>query len=202
MFEPERRCNTLTISTPGLANAEGQQRRTGEQLARWGYSSQRDSFLELGTFTNQLQRTRDGWFVGCNLAFDDKVRSETDFDYSEPSSSPTAQHRRWTQLSGSAKKVDIGTAKSSSRRPLRCLTEFEGPSMLTLRSCRSRPAGLPEIQWGAFYPGGSFDAEKITTSSLAKEGKMLARWGKPCGGSFDSKSFLKEHKNTRGRYRF
>lgn len=152
------------------------------------------ALLELGTFTNQLQRTRDGWFVGCNLAFDDKVRSETDFDYSEPSSSPTARHRRWTQLSGSAKKVDIGTAKLYLADHYDASLNREGPSRCSLCGhVDLDQRGCPEFEWGAFYPGGSFDA-KITTSSLAKEGKMLARWGKPCGGSFDSKSFLKEHR--------
>ena len=151
------------------------------------------ALLELGTFNHELQRTRDGWFVGCNLAFDDKVKSETEFDYSESSSSPTARHRRWVQLSRPTKKVGIDTAKSYLADHYDASLNHEGPSRCSLCGhVDLDQRGCPEFEWGAFYPGGSFDA-KITTSSLAKEGKMWARWGKPCGGSFDSKSFLKEH---------
>ena len=151
------------------------------------------ALLELGTFNHELQRTRDGWFVGCNLAFDDKVKSETEFDYSESSSSPTARHRRWVQLSRPTKKVGIDTAKSYLADHYDASLNHEGPSRCSLCGhVDLDQRGCPEFEWGAFYPGGSFDA-KITTSSLAKHGKMWARWGKPCGGSFDSKSFLKEH---------
>jgi hypothetical protein len=149
--------------------------------------------LELGTFNHQLQRTNDGWFVGCNLALDDRVRSETDFDYSSASTSPTARHRRWSQLSNPTNKLDINIAKSYLADHYDASIDRELASRCSLCGhVDTDERGCPEFEWGPFYPGGSFDA-KITTTSLAKEGKMWARWGKPCGTSFESEPFLKKH---------
>lgn len=152
------------------------------------------ALLELGTLNHQLQRTKDGWFVGCNLAFNDEVRKETEFNYSEPSTSPTARHKRWLEISNSGKQIDVDAAKSYLADHYDTSLNHEGPSRCSLCGHVDLDRrGCEEFEWGPFYPGGSFDA-KITTASLAREGKMWARWGKPCGGSFDSKSFLKEHK--------
>lgn len=151
------------------------------------------ALLELGTFNHQLQRTRDGYFVGCNLAFDEKVKTETKFDYSNTDSSPVARHERWLRLMDSDRKIDVETAKSYLSDHYDTSIGHESPSGCSLCGhVDSDAKGFPELEWGPFYPSGSFDA-KITTAPLAREGKMWARWGKPCGASFDSRLFLKEH---------
>ncbi|MFN0077854.1 MAG: C45 family autoproteolytic acyltransferase/hydrolase [Prosthecobacter sp.] len=43
-----------------------------------------------------------------------------------------------------------------------------------------------------FYPWGSLDG-KVTTGALAREMKILARWGRACGTPLDVKAFLREH---------
>ena len=151
------------------------------------------ALLELGTFNHELQRTRDGWYVGCNMAFSDGVRGETEFNYSDEQSSPKTRYERWMQLSSSRTKIDVEAAKSYLSDHHDLSLGRDSPSRGSLCGhVEMDERGAPELEWGAFYPGGSFDA-KITSTSLAKEGAMWARWGKPCGASFDSKSFLKGH---------
>jgi hypothetical protein len=97
------------------------------------------------------------------------------------------------QLLSSRRKIDFETAKSYLSDHRDVSLGQDNPSHCSLCGhVETDERGAPELEWGAFYPGGSFDA-KITTASLAKDGKMWARWGKPCGASFDSKSFLKGH---------
>lgn len=151
------------------------------------------ALLELGTYNHELQRTKDGCYVGCNLAFSEGVRTETEFNYSDGRSSPKARYERWMQLLSSRRKIDFETAKSYLSDHRDVSLGRDNPSRCSLCGhVETDERGAPEFEWGAFYPGGSFDA-KITTASLAKDGKMWARWGKPCGASFDSKSFLKGH---------
>jgi hypothetical protein len=151
------------------------------------------ALLELGTYNHELQRTKDGCYVGCNLAFSEGVRTETEFNYSDGRSSPKARYERWMQLLSSRRKIDFETAKSYLSDHRDVSLGQDNPSHCSLCGhVETDERGAPELEWGAFYPGGSFDA-KITTASLAKDGRMWARWGKPCGASFDSKSFLKGH---------
>lgn len=54
--------------------------------------------LELGSSNHKLERTRNGAFVGSNLAMSDEVRSETTFDYSNQDGTCTVRRERLEQL--------------------------------------------------------------------------------------------------------
>jgi hypothetical protein len=54
------------------------------------------------------------------------------------------------------------------------------------------PQGLPEFIWSAHYPAGSVQG-KVTTAALAKELKLWARKGHPCGRDFLAADFFAAH---------
>jgi len=54
------------------------------------------------------------------------------------------------------------------------------------------PRGCPEFSWAPFWPGGSVQG-KVTTASLAKDLKMWARMGHPCGEDFLAGPYLAKH---------
>lgn len=53
------------------------------------------------------------------------------------------------------------------------------------------PKGLPEFIWNPYFPGGSHQV-KVTTASQAKELKLWARMGHPCGQDFIASEFFKK----------
>lgn len=56
------------------------------------------ALLELGTFGHKIERTRNGAFVGSNVATSAEVRSETKMDYGNNSSTCLARQQRLMEL--------------------------------------------------------------------------------------------------------
>ncbi len=54
------------------------------------------------------------------------------------------------------------------------------------------PRGVQEWNWQPYYPGGAVQG-KVTDATMAKEMRMMARMGHPCGGDFLAKPFLAAH---------
>src|SRR4029077_14136435 len=65
--------------------------------------------LELGLKNVNLQRSKDGYFVGSNYPIDPQLaREETDFSVTDKSQSANARHIRWDQLMAENKgKIDV-----------------------------------------------------------------------------------------------
>jgi hypothetical protein len=62
-----------------------------------------------------------------------------------------------------------------------------------LCGCVERSArGIPEWDWGKFYPGGTVQAKSID-ASMAEKMQFWAAMGHPCGNDFIVADFLKEH---------
>jgi hypothetical protein len=150
------------------------------------------AWLELGTFNHKLERTRNGAYIGSNLALSDEVRSETTFDYDDKLSSRTARQERLEQLvQANEDRLTVEVAKvlladhhdnhANSDVPNRICWHVE----LDAR-------GLPQWEYGPNYPGGTFDG-KVTDSGLAAHGAFWAHWVKPCGLSFAAESYLAMH---------
>lgn len=150
--------------------------------------------LELGTHHHQIWRTGDGFFVGCNVAQDPDVRSETSFAYDDPDNACNARHRRWHALFREEHgRVDVAFAKRALADHLDVRTGQEAPSRTTLCGhVDLDPTGLPEWEWGGSYPGGSFDGI-VTTSELIPHGALWAHWGKPCGTDYRFAEHLQAH---------
>jgi len=159
-------------------------------------SSSRLTMLELGTLHHRLWQTEDGYFTGCNVARDPDVRQETAFDYEDRASGCNARLARWEELLHGARDVDVPFAQAALGDHVDRLRGTERGSRTTLCGhVEADGEGLPEWEWGAFYPGGSFDGI-VTTAELSRRGAFWAHWGKPCGEAYR----WREHLAARPEY--
>lgn len=149
--------------------------------------------LELGLTHVALERTKDGYFVGSNIAEDAKIlRLEADDNELDIRSDSVARRVRWTQLMRQYKgRIDLEVG----RRMLG--DHYDAYHRKTRPGSRSLcghgdvesdpgPGGTP------FGPGGCFDAKVIDTT-LARRMSFKARFGRACGTPFDARRFLEKH---------
>jgi hypothetical protein len=151
--------------------------------------------FELGLKFHKLEKSKDGYFVGANFPSDPEfIKSETNFDVNDAKSSPNARHIRWDQLMKENKgKIDIEMAKqfladhvdSSDGAPSKNERALCGHVEIS-------PRGIPEWDWGPFYPGGSVNAN-AADYTMAKSMRVWARAGRPCGEDFVADQFFKAH---------
>jgi hypothetical protein len=151
--------------------------------------------LELGLKRAALEKNRDGFFVGSNIAEDLKLlRFETDANESDIRLSNVARRVRWKRLmSQQAGKIDLKLARQFEADHFDPYYKRVNPGSRTL-------CGHYELEsqfWGGwpggpFHPAGTFDA-KVVDSTLAKAMSFAARWGSACGRTFDAPKFLAAH---------
>jgi Phospholipase B len=147
---------------------------------------------ELGLKNQRLWRTRDGYFVGSNFPGDDRViAEETTFDPANTRQSVLVRKARWEQLMEEYKgyidvedgklfeadHVDLATGRAGSNSNVLCGHVDEDPQ------------GTPEFSWAPFSPAGAVQG-KVTSSALAKEMRLWAHMGHPCGRDFVAADFL------------
>lgn len=149
--------------------------------------------LELGTVHQRTWRTRDGYFTGCNVARDPLVRQETAYDYDDPAVGCNLRLGRWEQLLDGQQEIDVAFAQKVLADHYDLGQAEERGSRGTLCGhVESDPSGLAEWEWGPHYPGGSLDG-MVTTAELARQGKLWAHWGKPCGEPYLWREHLRDH---------
>jgi hypothetical protein len=151
--------------------------------------------LELGLSNQPLERTRDGFFVGANFPCDARLTSEeTNFDASDPNSSPNARRRRWEELMAQWKgRIDVEAGERFLGDHVDSRTHETLATGRTLCGHIDQDAeGGPEWGMASFCPAGAVQA-KVTDSKLAGELGFWARMGHACGQDFDARSFLAEH---------
>jgi len=151
--------------------------------------------FELGLRNQKLWRSSDGYFVGSNFPGDEKViAEETTFDTADTGQSVLVRKARWEQLMAEYKgyidvedgklfeadHVDMATGKTAFNSNVLCGHIDEDPK------------GTPEFSWAPFSPAGSVQG-KVTSSALARDMKMWAHMGHPCGRDFVAKDFLAAH---------
>jgi len=151
--------------------------------------------FELGLKEHSVRRTKDGYFVGSNFPVDPKLASvETNFDFNNRQGSPLARKQRWEQLvKQSTGTIDVETVKQMEGDRYDSFEKKEGPNERSLCGWVDRsPRGIPEWDWGKFYPGGTVQA-KALDGRLAEKMEMWAAMGHPCGEDFIAATFLKGH---------
>lgn len=147
--------------------------------------------LELGLKTVGFERTKDGYYAGCNVAENRKIlRFETDQRETDIRTSRVSRRVRWMQLMREFEgRITAEQAKA-----------FEGDhydsylhrnslgwrALCAHGDCDSLDQTLP------FEPGGTVDA-KVVDSQMATRMTFAARWGSGCGKSFDAERFLQDH---------
>lgn len=150
--------------------------------------------LELGAKSYNLFRTKDGFFVGSNLALTEEVKAETKLDYNDKASSPIARRERWLQLMEANKgKINVELAKKFLADHFDASSLKENPNRNTLCGhIELDSRGWKEWECGPYFPFGAFDG-KVSSSKLALSFSTWACWGKPCGTSFKAEEFLANH---------
>lgn len=151
--------------------------------------------LELGLKHWKVWRTKDGYYAGSNWARDPEViRDDTTFNPDDKSSSPNARRMRWEQLVEQNKgKIDVAMAQKFLADHFDTFQNKEEANERTLCGhVEASPRGIPEWDWGPYYPGGAVQG-KAMDSTMAKAMSFTARRGHPCGTDFLADDFLKKH---------
>ena len=150
--------------------------------------------LELGLKNVNLDRTKDGYFVGSNFPINPKlIAEETDFPANDPNAPDQVRHRRWDQLMAEDKgKIDVEAGKRFETDHYDVITKEFDPNERTICGHIDRSSrGLKPWQ-PPFGPAGTAEA-KVADSALAEKLSFAAGMGHPCGVAFNAKQFLKEH---------
>jgi hypothetical protein len=153
------------------------------------------ALFELGLKEWSLRRTADGYFVGSNFPVDPKLTAvETDFDVHNPASSPNARHARWEQLMAENKgRIDAAIGRRMEADAYDAFEKRQGPTERSLCGMTDdSPRGIPEWDWGKFFPGGTVQA-KVTDAQMASRMELSAAMGHPCAPDFRAEPFLAAH---------
>ena len=153
------------------------------------------ALFELGLKEHSVRRTKDGYYVGSNFPVDEKLaRNETNFDFSKLGGSPLARKARWETLVAKSKgEISVETVKAMEGDTYDGFEKKEGPNERSLCGAVERsPRGIPEWDWGKFFPGGTVQA-KAVDGSMASTMQIWAAMGHPCGHPFVAADFLKAH---------
>jgi hypothetical protein len=152
--------------------------------------------LELGLKAHQLWRTKDGFFAGSNWARDPKVlKLDTpQFDPTNRESSPNARRVRWEQLLTENKgKIDVSLAEQMlSDHADSFEQKVEANERTLCGHVDTSTRGVSIWAWGSSFPGGAVQG-KATDSTMAKDMRLVARMGHPCGEDFLAQPFLASH---------
>ncbi len=153
------------------------------------------ALFELGLREHSVRRTKDGYFVGSNFPVDEKlIRAETNFDVNNAASSPNARRARWEQLMSEHKgKIDVETAKRMEADDYDVVEKKAGPTERSLCGCVDlSPRGIPEWDWGKYFPGGTVQS-KAMDGSMAAKMQFWAAMGHQCAPGFVAADFLGKH---------
>ncbi len=154
------------------------------------------AYLELGLKNTPLWRSKDGYFVSSNFARDPElIKNETSgFDLNNLASSPNARRVTWEKKMAESKgRIDIELAEQFMADHD---DSFTGKNEADERSLCGHvdtvKRGIPEFDWGPYYPAGSVSG-KVADSDLAANLSLIAHAGHPCGEDFLAAPFLAAH---------
>ena len=148
--------------------------------------------LELGLKHVGFERTKDGFFVGSNLAENVQIRRlETDQDETDIRVSDVARRVPVEAAHEGEPGPDRPGAREGLRGgPPRHVPREERIGARSLCAHWESETGDPDEV--PFNPSGTVDA-KVVDSAMAKRMAFWARWGSACGTPFDAASFLEKH---------
>jgi len=150
--------------------------------------------LELGLKNVNVERTKDGYFVGSNFPINEKMtREETDFPVGVLSNSANARHVRWDQLMNENKgKIDVAEAEKFLADHYDTFDKKEEPDERTLCGhVDLSPRG--DVPWLPAYGIGGAVINKVSDSALAEKLTLAAAAGHACGIHFKAAEHLKKH---------
>lgn len=152
--------------------------------------------LELGLKDYRVWRSKDTAIAGSNFASDPKlIAEETTFDVNDKTSSPNGRKLRMEKLllSDLKGKMDAEEGKKLEADHFDVLQNAnENNKCVVCGHVDEDARGCKEWDWPEYYPGGAVQG-KVTTADLAKEMKLWAHMGHPCGADFIGEKFFKAH---------
>ena len=150
--------------------------------------------LELGLKNVNLQRTKDGFFVGSNFPVDPKLaREETKFDPADKGSSQNARHARWLELmEQNMGRIDLAAGQRFLADHFDSVDRKDAPSERTLCGhIELSPRGMPTWQ-SAYAPVGTVQ-NKVADAASAEKMAFTAALGHACGRDFKAAAHLEKH---------
>ncbi|MGB8099118.1 MAG: C45 family peptidase [Terracidiphilus sp.] len=154
------------------------------------------AYLELGLKNTPMWRKKDGYFVSSNFArYPELIKEETpQWDANNLSLSENARHVEWKKKMAEFKgQIDVELAEQFLADHEDSYTGQTGADQRTLCGhADTVKTGIPEWDWGPYYPGGAVTG-KVTDSNLAAKMELIAHAGHPCGESFYAAPFLRQH---------
>ncbi len=148
--------------------------------------------FELGLKFSGTSRKKDGYFWGCNIISDLKIRNQESEDVGYSDITQDASRRvRWNSLLNEHKgNVEPELAKEMLADHYDVTIKEDNPSTRSLCGHFDLdPVAFTSWGFPPFYPFGAADG-KVTSSTLASEMTFHARIGHPCGMAFDADEFI------------
>jgi putative hemolysin len=151
--------------------------------------------FELGLQYQNVERTKDGYFVGFNAAEDPRIRNleTSDSGYDDVRTPMGARRVRLTQLMEEHYgEIDVEAGKEILADHYDVYLQKENPGSRTveghyeLDAFEYWPARLP------YAPQGAVDG-KVMDSTMAQDLSFWARWGSSSGMPFDVDKHVSEH---------
>ncbi len=151
--------------------------------------------LELGLKFIGFERTKDGYFIGSNIAEDLRIlRLETETHDNDIRVSSVARRVRWKQLmKENAGKIDLAKARDwEADCTDACRLTTDRPNGMALNAHDELDGDTGNPNRIPFNPAGTYDAKAVDTAQ-ARKMSFSARWGSADGLGFDAEKFLAAH---------
>lgn len=150
--------------------------------------------LELGLKFTSLERTRNGYYTGSNIAENLQIlRFETDADETDIRNMSISRKVRWKQLMDKyAGKIDLELAQqfeADHTDTYLSTVRYGGRGLCCHAELENESCGWPT---SPYYPAGTLDGKAIDAGQ-AKKMSFTARWGNACGLPFHADAFLSDH---------
>ena len=151
--------------------------------------------LELGLKNVNLQRTKDGFFVGANFPINARLAAEeaADFNLDDPGLSPNARRKRWLALMEENKgRIDVAAGQRFLADHVDTLTGKADPNERTLCGhIDLSPRGSQP--WQPPYGIAGTVQNKVTDAAMAGNMSLTVALGHSCGIHFKAAEHLKKH---------
>ena len=151
--------------------------------------------LEMGLRYVGETRTENGFYWGCNLVADPRIRNQecSGIDYCNVKDD-AARRVRWEGLIEEHRgRIDVSAAQLMIADHWDVYARRDGASARTICGHFDEfPEEFPSWGFGPFEPFGANDG-KATDSRRAREMGFAGRIGHPCGQVFDAGKFLEAH---------
>ncbi|MDR3749250.1 MAG: C45 family autoproteolytic acyltransferase/hydrolase [Acidobacteriota bacterium] len=151
--------------------------------------------FEIGLKLHRVWRTKDGYYAGANYPSDPALtKAETNFNLKNMSSSPNARRKRWQQLMPANQgQIDVALGETFLADHW---DTYEGREDRNLHGLcgHGESSATGDRVWNEppYSPMGAVTAQ-AADSTMAKDMRLQARAGHPCGEDFIADEFLKEH---------